>query len=169
MSTGHKNRGVWVRYSKTKKDGTKPTLTPSKAVEALSESSENYRRLYEKRHSQMITLASMSAVLKAVAHRVTHGPLTQEGLDRLAPPACLIGSSTEADALYEYIRQTLIDLRPILSNLYRDNMELAEELESVHISVSKAEPQPLTIPDSSNVPILTIRDLDKLLEEEDSE
>lgn len=88
------------------------------------------------RGQQIKELGTIAYVLNTLCHKVTEGKLNQSDIDKLAPPRVKAGIEGGTTALYEYIRDCMVDMRGVISTLHVEVQALTRKLERVEREVA---------------------------------
>lgn len=112
-------------------------------------------------------LLSVSYIVQIVLRRAEDESVKQPDLDKMVPPVVKLTKSAGADAAAEYIRDTLIATRQVVTSLYNENRALRLHVAHIEKEVDHQSQTPFPAKTTLETGPLQIEALTSILEEFD--
>jgi len=117
------------------------------------------------RASQFQELLSIAYVVRAVMKKADNGSVSQTDLDRLTPPKIKGVSNSGTLQAFEYIRDTLIDTRQMVTSLYNEAKDTSIKLTRLEQDVQEKSTTGVALARTFETKTLTMGSIADLLEE----
>jgi len=139
--------------------------TARHAIAEMSDQSEASLGELVLRASQFQELLSIAYVVRAVMKKADNGSVSQTDLDRLTPPKIKGVSNSGTLQAFEYIRDTLIDTRQMVTSLYNEARDTSIKLTRLEQDVQEKSTTGVALARTFETKTLTMGSIADLLEE----
>jgi len=96
------------------------------------------------RSNQIAELATVSYMVRIILTRVNEGKITDKALKDLTPPPVRTSGPSGATEAVNFIRDTLVSTRQVISSLYMENVSLSKRVDAAESMLSLLSGRELT-------------------------
>lgn len=136
MSSSSKSTG-WVK-KKNKDKSVEPTHLIKDIKEIVSEN-ESLKNELILRATQMKRLCDLSATIRAMAIKIAEGKLKESDMSSIRPPKINTLKAQGCEDAFEYVKNTLSEVRPIMVSLLRSNLSLTTQIRAIESETCSTE------------------------------